>query len=143
LLGKEHQQNPGIFIQSFIKNRILSNAQILWALQPQIFAVKLWPKIPTSHQCKMNVYHFALSKITATIKLTILLYFLPSIIWYKWVNTFSCSALLVWQHTENNYTLSSSSTHNLKSRHYHYCQYYFTIHASIPHLWYFWRQCTQ
>jgi len=29
----------------------------------------------------MNVYHLALSKMTATIKLTILLYFLPSIMW--------------------------------------------------------------
>ena len=37
-----------------------------------------------------------------------------------------CS-LLVWQHTENNYTLPSSSTPNLGSLHYHYCQYYLTI----------------
>jgi len=61
---------------------------------------------------------------------TKLLHVLPSIIWYKWVNAFSCSALLVQLHTKNNYTLPSSSTPNMESLHYHYCRILFHNFAS-------------
>jgi hypothetical protein len=131
LLGKGNQHDLGIFIQPFIKNRILSNVYNFY--EHYDHKLLLW-QCSLKHPHRTNarwlriIWHFPRLLPPSNLQLycTKLLHVLPSIIWYKWVNAFSSSALLVRQHTKN-YTLPSSSTPNLESLHHRYCQYYFTI----------------